>query len=179
MPYIATVPLSEASGELAKTYGQIQAAMGGVPAAFQLGSLSPELVRGQWEFIGYYLKHPTLSGSLLAFLRLSVSKEIHCGYCIGFNGALLVNRYGWTMEQLAAAKNDPNAAPLTENEKALVSYCIDAVRSFGRVDRLRLDSLRRMGWTDRDLLDAVMHAARNLASDIVINTFGLEDEPIG
>lgn len=176
MPHIATVSPAEASGELAETYGQIQAVLGGVPASLQLTSLSPLLTRNQWEFIGYYIGHPTLSGPLIAFLRFCVSREFQCDYCIGFNGGLLVNRYGWTADQLAAAKRDIDAAPLSEKEKALVRYAVDAVRSAGRVERAELDSLRQLGWSDRDILDALMHAARNMSADIVINAFGLEEE---
>lgn len=174
--HIATVSPQQADGALAKTYQQIQTVMGRVPTAFQLYSQSPELLRQQWEFIGYYLKHPNLSGQLLAFMRLSVSSEIRCSYCIGLNGGLLINLFGWTAEQLAAAKQDMNSAPLSEKEKALLGYCLDAVRNFGLVDPARLDALRKLGWAERDIFDAVLHAARNVAADIVFNTFGVESE---
>jgi alkylhydroperoxidase family enzyme len=176
MPHLATVAPSQADGVVAATYTQIENAIGRVPAAFQLYSLSPELLRQQWEFLGYYLKHPALSGPWLAFLRLSISREIRCNYCIGLNGGLLINRYGWTAEQLAAAKQDLNSAPFNEKEKVLLRYCLDAVQNLGRVDPARLDALRQLGWTDRDIFDAVTHAARNVAADIIFNTFGLENE---
>ncbi|HEY0720254.1 MAG TPA: hypothetical protein VGE50_03270 [Gammaproteobacteria bacterium] len=174
--YIATVSPQQANGALAQTYQKIQAAMGRVPTGFQLYSQSPELLRQQWEFIGYYFNHPTLSGPLLAFMRLSVSNEIRCAFCIGLNGGLLINLFGWTAEQLTAAKQDMNNAPFSEKEKALLHYCLDAVHSFGRVDPARLDSLRKLGWPERDIFDAVLHAARNAAADIVFNTFGVESD---
>lgn len=38
-----------------------------------------------------------------------------------------------------------------------------------------LDILREMGWEDRDIFDAVNHAARMLSTDILFNAFRIED----
>lgn len=42
------------------------------------------------------------------------------------------------------------------------------------VGALDLETLRHMGWTDSDLIDAVAHGARNTAVDILFNTFKIE-----
>jgi hypothetical protein len=38
-----------------------------------------------------------------------------------------------------------------------------------------LDTLQEMGWRDSDILDAVNHATRMLATDIIFNTFKIEN----
>jgi alkylhydroperoxidase family enzyme len=176
MSLLAKVTPQEATGTVAEEYARIEAALGRVPEAFQLYSLSPELLSQQWQFLGYYFRHPTLSGPLLAFMRLSISDVVRCDYCIDVNAGLLLNLFGWSPEQLAAARHDRGAAPLSERERVLLEFCVDAARSMGRVDPARLAVVRAAGWSDRDILDAVLHASRSVAADILFNTFGLESE---
>lgn len=73
MPLIETIQPSEATGELAKLYKIIEAMRGTVRNNAQLFSVSPELLRQQFDFIKYYMKHPTLSMPLLAAIRIMVS----------------------------------------------------------------------------------------------------------
>jgi alkylhydroperoxidase family enzyme len=176
MSLLSKVTPQEATGTVAEEYARIEAALGRVPEAFQLYSLSPELLSQQWQFLGYYFRHPTLSGPLLAFMRLCVSDAVRCDYCIDVNAGLLLNLFGWSHEQLSAARRDLHAAPLSERERVLVAYCVDAARSIGQVDPARLAVVRAAGWSDRDILDAVLHAARGVSADILFNTFGLEPE---
>jgi len=49
--------------------------------------------------------HPTLSMALLACIRMLVSQKTHCAYCIDFNAALLVNRLGWTDQEILEGLN--------------------------------------------------------------------------
>ena len=39
-----------------------------------------------------------------------------------------------------------------------------------------LDTLRAMQWSDQDILDAINHASRMLATDIIFNAFKIEKD---
>lgn len=176
MPLIETVTPEKASGQVAAVYSDISKVFGRVPNAMQMFSASPALLDQQWGHMGYYLKHPALSFPLLAAVRMLVSKENHCHYCIGMNGSLLINMAKWTPEQVAATKHDAMAAPLPEKEKAMLAFVLKTVAERKPVTRPEIDKLKKLGWSESDVFDAVAHGARNVAVDIIFNTFQIEND---
>ena len=152
----------------------MQAAWGGVPNVMRVWSASPFLLRQQWDYIAYSMGHPTLSGPLLACVRMLVSQTGHCDYCIDMNAGMLVDMMGWTPDQVAATRANPAAANLPERERALLLLVLRATQDPASIGAEDLEPLRIMGWSDRDILDAVAHGARMAASDIIINAFKVE-----
>lgn len=174
MSILQTVTPESATGEVAEIYAQIQNAWGHVPAAIQVFSATPFLLRHQWEYYGSVMQHPTLSMPLTACIRMLVSQAGHCDYCIDMNAGMLVNLAGWTPEQVAATRADFNDSPLSPAEKTLLGLVLKATRDSSRVSTRDLDAARAAGWSDGDILDAVNHGARMVAGDIVINGFKVE-----
>lgn len=174
MPLIQTVAPAQAQGQVAEVYNQVEALLGRVPNAFQLYSGSPAVLEAQWGQTAYFLQHPTLSFPLLALVRMLVSQDHHCTYCIDLNAALLIQRAGFTPEQIAAIRLDPTAAPLDARDQAMLLFALKATRSPQEVGPADIEALKALGWAESDMLDAVVHAARNLAADIVFNTFKIE-----
>jgi len=174
MPLINTISPEEAQGSLAAIYAEIEAAMGRVPNAFRLYSASPALLETQWRQTAYFFRHPTLSFPLLATTRMLVSQANRCDYCVDFNMALLMERAGFTAEQLAATRADPTQAPLPERERAMLLFSLKSVTDPQAVTAADLAALKALGWSEADMLDAALHAARNMAVDQVFNTFKIE-----
>ena len=175
MPLIQTIEPQEATGELAKIYEIITSMRGTVGNNAKLYSVSPELLRQQMDFIKFYMNHPTLSMPLLASIRIMVSSGEECQFCIDYNTAMLINMAGWTFEQVAAMRKNIDEANLPERETAMLRLAIKAVRNAHGVNADDLDSLREMNWSDSDILEAVNHATRMLATDIIFNTFKIEN----
>lgn len=176
MSIISTVAAEDATGQVAQVYGQVDQALGRLPNAMKLFSASPDVLTMQWQHIGYYFQHPTLSFPLLASIRMLVSQDNDCAYCIGMNEGMLIERCGFTPEQTAAAKRNPADTPLPEKDKAMLLFVLKATQSPKAVTAGDLDALRKLGWSDRDIFDAVNHGARNVAVDILFNTFKIEND---
>lgn len=176
MPLINTVSPTQAQGQVAEVYRQSEAILGSVPNAFQMYSASPTLLETQWQQTAYFMRHPTLSFPLLALTRMLVSQAHQCDYCIDFNAAMLIERAGFTPEQIAATKCDPTAAPLDAKDKAMLLFALKATRAPREIGAADIDHLRSLGWAESDILDAVVHAARNMAADVVFNTFKIEPD---
>ncbi len=174
MPLIQTVSPALAQGPVAKVYRQSEAMLGRVPNAFQLYSGSPAILETQWRQTAYFMRHPTLSFPLLALTRMLVSQDNRCDYCIDLNTAMLIQRAGFTPEQIAATRLDPAVAPLEAKDKAMLLFALKSTRTPQDVCAADIDALKALGWTESDILDAVVHAARNMAADIVFNTFKIE-----
>jgi uncharacterized peroxidase-related enzyme len=176
MAIIETVAPKQANGKVAQVYREVEQAIGLVPNAFQVYSNSPDLLAQQWEQIKYYAQHPTLTFPLLATIRMLVSQENDCEYCVGMNEAMLIHRAGLAPEQVAAAKRNPEDAPLSDKEKAMLKFVLKATKTPKAVDRSDLNRLREMGWGDGEIVDAVHHGARNMAVDVVFNTFKVDND---
>lgn len=175
MPLIQTIEPSNATGELAKLYTIIETMRGSVGNNAKMFSVSPELLRQQMDFIKFYMNHPTLSMPLLASIRIMVSSGEECQFCIDYNTGMLINMAGWTFDQVAEMRKDPKSANLPDREIAMLLLAIKAIRIAHSVNADDLDNLREMGWSDSDILDAVNHATRMLATDIIFNTFKIEN----
>jgi uncharacterized peroxidase-related enzyme len=175
MPIIKTYEEEEATGELKAIYEQIKKVRGSIGNNAKLFSSSPELLKQQMDFIKYYITHETLSMPLLAAIRILVSSTQQCKFCIDFNMAMLVNMFDWTVEDVEEMKKDFKKAKLEEKEIALLGFAVIAIKDAKSLGTNDMDALRELGWEDQEILDAVNHAARMLATDIVFNTFKIDD----
>ena len=174
MPIIKTYEKDEATGVLAELYEQIIEMRGEVGNNAKLFSVSPELLRQQMDFIKYYMKHSTLSFPLLASIRVLVSRGQNCDFCIDYNTSLLINMAGWTIEQVQAMKQDTSKANLPLQDIALLEFTLKAINNAHNVDENDVKNLHSLGWSDKDIFDAVNHASRMLSTDILFNTFKIE-----
>lgn len=174
MSILQTVKPENATGEVAAIYAQIQEAWGNVPTAIQVFSSNPVLLKQQWEYYGSIMQHPTLSMPLTTCIRMLVSQAGNCGYCIDMNAGMLINMAGWTPEQVAAIRADYKNSPLSDKEKTLLSLVLKSTTDSNNVNASDLQAARTAGWSDSEILDAVNHGARMVASDILINGFKVE-----
>ncbi|MDO9253945.1 MAG: hypothetical protein Q7U54_00430 [Bacteroidales bacterium] len=94
-------------------------AMGFIPDAFKVFSPSEHVFDKQFSNLGYFMRHKSLGGKLLAFIRLLVSETEQCKYCVGMNSGILL-QYGVFPELLAEIKQYTAKAPLDETELALL-----------------------------------------------------------
>lgn len=176
MSTISSIAPHDATGQVAQIYEQVQQALGLVPNAMKLYSASPDVLAMQWQHIGYYFQHPTLSFPLLTSIRMLVSLDNDCAYCVGMNEGLLIERAAFTLEQTAAAKRDAADTPLPEKDKAMLLFVLKATKTPTAITVGDVATLRGLGWNDRDIFDAVNHGARNVAADILFNTFKIEND---
>lgn len=174
MALLKFVSENEAQGEIKDIYETIAQAFGMVPNALKLQSISPELLKRAIADINYYWQHPRLSLALLSTIRLLVSKAHSCQYCVGFNTNLLINKAGFTMEQVEQTKANPNNAPLDEKDKAMLNFVLKATTNSLSIAQQDIDQLKTMGWSEQDIFEALHLGARNVAIDILFNSLHLE-----
>lgn len=176
MSIVQTVAPEQASGKVAQVYARVNEAMGRVPNAIRLYSSSPDLMDQLSQQQAYYMQHPSLSFPLLAMIRMLVSERNDCAYCVGYNESMLINRAGFTPDQIAAAKRDPWDAPLDKKDKAMLLFVLQGTSAPKSIATDDLDRLRALGWSDRDIVDGLYHGARNTAVDIMFDALKIEND---
>ena len=175
MPLLNIIKKEEATGRVAEIYETMMNTMGFIPNAFGIFSPSPFILDRQFSSIGYYMRHKTLSGKLLAFVRLLVSVQEECKYCVGINSGILL-QYGVLPELVSEIKLDPSKAPLEEKELAMLLFVLKAVQDSNAVNQEDVDKLRNMGWSDTDILEASYHGAMQVGADKIFNAFKIDSE---
>jgi hypothetical protein len=130
----------------------------GPPHPLQLMSASPGFLACQFEFIKYFTSHEKLSFPLLAAIRYMAANDCDYEYCIQFNQKILMAA-GANEHALEAIKDDPDEAPLEDNERAMLKFVSKAVKTPEAVVQSDVEALHNIGWEDSDILDAVAHGA--------------------
>lgn len=156
--------------------GNIQEHLGFVPDGLRLYGISPPLLETFVGNIGYFNMGGTqLSPKLTAMIRYQVSWDAGCSYCIDMNEGFLTNM-GLDLDTIRATRNNPDAAPLEDNEKAILKLAVKSVESPEDITKSDIDHVRNLGWQDREIFDAVVQAANNRAFNYVLRTFNIEHQ---
>jgi len=164
----------EASGDVAKVYGEIKAAWGFVPVVMKQYSLHPELLRLQWELYKAMGANKNFSDKMLTMMRLLVADDGSCEYCIGFNEGMLINLFKVPLEEVQALKKDATSAKLDAKQKAMLLFILQSVKNPHANSKADIKSLHALGWSDKDIFDGVKMGAGMVAGSIMIDALKLQ-----
>lgn len=168
---IDIVTEDEATGDVAAVYTEMQDAFGIVLNPIKLFSTNPELLRHRWDGFKLFGQHETVGPVLQTMIRMLVSAEHQCAYCIDFNASLLINEFKLNEAKVMAMKEDPSQAPLSAKEKALLLFVLKAVSDSNSTEIADIEALHALGWSDAEIFFATNYAAQMVATDILINAF--------
>jgi uncharacterized peroxidase-related enzyme len=175
MALLHLIEKDQATGRIAEIYENMINAMGFIPNAFKVFSPSVHVLENQVGNLGYFMRHKTLGGKLLAFIRLLVSDQEQCAYCVGMNSGILF-QYGVLPEMIAEIKQDPSKAPLEDKEIAMLLFVLKVVKNSNSIEQHDVDRLRNHGWNDSEILDATYHAVTQTGVDKIFNAFKIESD---
>jgi uncharacterized peroxidase-related enzyme len=152
MPYIQTIPESEAGGELAELYRRLAYPDGSVDEAFKVLSLNPRLLAADaalYDTIMY--GESPLSRAEREFLALTVSRLNGCEPCLRHHSA----RYRALSASAASSSSaDVRGGALpSERVRMFLAFATRLTREPRAVTAADIDALRRAGLEDRAILD--------------------------
>jgi uncharacterized peroxidase-related enzyme len=173
MPLLNIIEKDQATGQVAEIYETMTNTLGFVPNAFKIFSPSAHVLGNQVGNLGYFMRHKTLGGKLLAFIRLLVSEQEQCTYCVGMNSGILL-QYGVLPEMIAEIKQDPSKAPLEVKDLAMLIFVLKMVENSNSIVQSDVQNLRDHGWNDSEILEASYHGATAAATDKIFNAFKIE-----
>jgi len=143
---------------LQKIYRKVSVLYGNVPPQMEfLGNIDADYLEDFLKTVMRIARHPHISPDLFSFLRLYVAFRENYAYCKAFNTSLLKNR-GYTQEQLDRVIADIKSLPLDEKHRELAGFAIKAIYQSGDCTASDFDTLYAIGWSQKDVFDAVEHA---------------------
>lgn len=157
-------------------FSNVQQHMGFVPDGLRLYSMSPPLLDAFMGNIGYFSMGGTsIPTPVMTMIRYLVSWDAGCSFCVDMNEGFLVNM-GFDLDAIRAARGNPDKAPFDDKAIGLFKLALKAVGNPDAVSESDLDSVRKLGWSDREIFDAVVQAANNRAFNYVLRTFKIEHQ---
>ncbi len=93
------------------------------------------------------------------------------------HGAVL-RKNGFSAEQLEAIATDYHNADLPEKEVAMMDYARKVVRDASSTTREDFDKMRRLGWTDEDILSITLAAAARSFASKLFDALHADPDPI-
>jgi len=174
MSLLKNIEVKDANGKVAEIYDEITGMWGGIPNPLKLLSVNPDALENLWTKLKYQMQFTSPSQKMLSMVRMLVSEESKCEYCVGVNSAALINDFGLSTDEVQALKVDPSFAPLDEKEKTLLLFVLKAVHDSHSTNADDIKCLHALGWNDKEILDAVNSGVTMLSMDILINAFKVE-----
>ena len=111
--------------------------------------------------------------AMLSTIRFLVAKHLNFAFCTDFNKNIL-KKQGLSDEDIEEMLKDPQKAPLEDNEQALLGFVMKAIKSPEAVKQQDMDQLHDLGWTDRDILDALVHGVNMVGSSMLMKTLKMD-----
>lgn len=173
MALITTTAVENAEGVVKEGYEMFLKNVGTIPQPMRLLSASPALFNLQLERIRYFGKHPHLSFALLAHIRYLAAHTLAYGYCQDFNRHLL-KKLGNDDQTIRAMEADPSKSLLEENESAMLVFVISSMKKPESITAADIANLRRLGWDDRDMVDALAQGVGMIDHAIMMQVFQLD-----
>lgn len=173
-PLISYVSVQDAKDDVKAVYDEIQAAFGMVPEPIKAYSLNPQMLRNIWESYKISMSNTNFSPKLGAMMRMLIAESNQCEFCVGFNKGMLMNMLKVPEDEIIALQKDPATAKLPEKEKAMLLFMLKSTSHPHDVNKADIDKLKKLGWSEKDIMEGVQNATHMVAASLFIDTFKIQ-----
>ncbi len=120
------------------------------------------------------VKHPHIDSDLFGFIRLYIAFKEGYTYCKAYNTKfLLAKRY--TQIQLNETIENIAKVPFDEKHQALAEFAIKVIYESKQCRQDDFDILYAMGWSQKDVFDAVEHAGAILRNGRILTAYSIKE----
>lgn len=152
MPYIKIIDQKEASGELKVVYDRINSERGKLSNIMKIHSLLPDTMIKHLElYTSIMFSKNNLTREEKEVIAVVVSKINKCDYCVNHHAEAL-NYYWKNSSRLTNFINTLDDADISTKLKSAIQYAAKLTESPGDINEFAVNSLKKQGWTDEDIL---------------------------
>lgn len=179
MPFIPWIEEKDAQGEVAdgyQVYYQARPDRTKVADIIKCFSHRPDFMKQVMDFSWtLHFKDGNISEKTKELLATLVSGQNQCAYCMHSHSYFLSEKGAEDAVVSALGRGDIEAAPIPEKEKQLLRFAKKMTNESYRLTSADSENLRKVGWTDPEIAEAVYIVAMFAFFNRVANAFGLED----
>jgi len=157
--------------ELKKIYKKVKAIYGIVPPQMKLlGNIEASYVEDFLKMALRVGRHEHIDIDVFTFIRLHIAYKESYIYCKQYNTNVLLSR-DYTQAQLDAVIKNIENIPFGLKEKELAKYAVKSIYNSSTFNQEDFDKLNTIGWSQKDVFDAIEHAATLLKNGRILNTY--------
>lgn len=173
-PLISYVSEADAKDDVKAVYAEIKSIWGMVPEPIKGLSLNPKMLRNTWEMYKIMGENKGFSEKLGAMMRMLVAEKNNCEFCVGFNKGMLMGMLKVPEDEILALQKDPTTAKLPEKDKAMLLLMLKSTSTPHDVNKADIDELKKLGWSETDIMEGVNQATHMVATSLFIDTFKIQ-----
>jgi len=169
MPFIDTIPVAQASGEVRAMYERQQGAWGYVPDYARVFSHRPE-VMARWGRMLAEINRP-VEPRRMEMMTLAAALELGHSACSLAHGAALARLIG--KDAVIAIARGEEHAEISAAEQAMIRFARRVARDAGAITADEVDALRSLhGLSDAEIFDITAIAASRSFFTKVLDALG-------
>jgi uncharacterized peroxidase-related enzyme len=171
MARIQPVDMASAHSNVKATLGQIQGALGNVPAMFRTLGQSPAALAAMWGFFGA-MGQSSLPAKLREQIALAVGETNGCSYCVNAHAAI-GKHAGLTDGDVNAARRWQAG---TSRDAAALAFASSLLEKKGHVSDADMAAVKAAGFDDAQVLELVAVVVQNVFTNWVNHVAGTESD---
>lgn len=174
MSILKTVTHEEATGGIKELYDEIMETLGRLPDVMKLLSVNSHVLEMFWKSTKEVLMMEIEDKKLHLTLRALVATKNDCEYCMKSYRPLVKELYEINEEELNEIVKDPSKAPLELAHKELLLFALKAIENPHSAETTEVRKLEELGFTQKEIFDAVHTTAYMSVINIINDTFKIE-----
>lgn len=178
MSRVSIIEEKDAKGFVKETYDKFKSQMGIVPNVIKAMSNWPELFEANMKlFQAVMLSETKLKRGTKEMIAAVVSELNRCNYCATHHENFM-KQYGissWTAEEI---RRDYHNAGLDEKTLRLLEYAEKVSKNAYKVTDKDFNSLKKLGWTEREIMEATLVVAQFNFINRIVDALGVELETV-
>jgi len=160
--------------KLQKVLKRVKIVYGKVPPQMEfLGNIEIEYLEDFLKMVLRMVKHPNINPDLFGFIRLHIAFKEDYNYCKIYNTQFLLAKE-YKQDILDDVIQNIEAVPFNSNHQALAKFAIKAIYSSKNCTKEDFDMLYKMGWSQKDVFDAVEHAGTIFRNGRILTAYSIK-----
>lgn len=153
MNRLHVISAKDAAGPTADVFNSIKRSLGMVPNAFIVAGTNSPLALEAALALDAALHKASLSIKEIEIIKLTVSQESGCDYCLAAHTMISKGAGLAEVEILAARHGTPSGSTKSD---ALSKFVRSAVRTTGTVPANVVDEFKQAGYSDQQIIDTLL-----------------------
>ncbi len=153
MPWIKTIGLADASGDLKDVYDQVVSDRGKLSNIMKIQSLNPGAMRAHMDFyLSIMFRSNTLKREEKEMIAIVVSVVNKCDYCINHHAEAL-NFYWKDEKRLKTLIEDFRNCDISTRMKKILEYAVKLTETPQSIQESDIEELKKEELNDNQILD--------------------------
>jgi uncharacterized peroxidase-related enzyme len=170
VPFIRTIPPSEAQGPVREMYHEVERRLGYIPNWAKVFSLRPG-VREGWAALLTSIQS-NLPVRTYELATLAAARALRSSYCALAHGSVLADKV-FDAATVATIMKDAHEAPLEPGERAMMAFVEKVVLNADRITSTDIEVLRAHGFRDEEIFDVAAAAAARCFFSKLLDALGV------